>query len=52
MNKEDINAIQWALRFFNNKIRYEICTPACCNTKEACTELIRLIELLEKENAK
>lgn len=56
MNKEDINAIQWALRFllgyFNNKIRYEIYTPARCDTKEACTELIRLIELLEKENAK
>lgn len=60
MNKEDIRIIQWALRFllgyFNDKIRYKIYNPARCETeercREVCTELIRLIELLEKENAK
>lgn len=58
MNKEDIRFIQWALRvllgYFDNKIRYEIYNPASCETKEmcqeVCTELIRLIELLKKEN--
>lgn len=56
MNKEDIRFIQWALRvllgYFDNKIRYEIYNPARCETKEmcqeVCTELIRLIELLER----
>ena len=58
MNKEDIRSIQSALRFLlgflNDKIRYGIYNPARCETKElcqeVCTELIRLIELLEKEN--
>ena len=40
--------------YFDNKIRYEIYNPASCETKEmcqeVCTELIRLIELLKKEN--
>lgn len=56
MNKEDIRSVQRALLFllgyFNDKVRYEIYNPARCENKErcqeVCTELIRLIELLEK----
>lgn len=57
MAKDDICSIQDALRYllghFNDKIRYEIYNPARCETKErcqeVCNELIRLIDLLEKE---
>lgn len=57
MTNEDIRSIQGALRYllgyFSDKIRYEIYNPARCENKvrcqELCNELIRLIDLLEKE---
>lgn len=57
MTKEDICSIQFALRYllghFSDKIRYGIYNPARCEDKkrcqEVCNELIRLIDLLEKE---